>query len=116
MDRLMAFLQDNHTQYAQPEPTCIAHGDFRLSNMILHPTEPRVVAVLDWEISTPGHPLADFAYLAIPLTDPPSFLRGSTQLSKEFPGGIPSEADYVATYFRRRGIAPCTDREWVFWK
>merc|ERR1719401_3331920 len=106
MDRLMAFLQDNHTQYAQPEPTCIAHGDFRLSNMILHPTEPRVVAVLDWEISTLGHPLADFDYLAIPLTDPPSFLRGDSRRVKDFPAGVPNEADYLAAYFWRRRTAP----------
>ena len=60
MDRLIEWLPK--TLPAQ-DRTSIVHGDYRLDNMILHPTEPRVIAVLDWELSTLGEPLADFTYL-----------------------------------------------------
>ncbi|TAL04720.1 MAG: phosphotransferase family protein, partial [Rhodospirillaceae bacterium] len=59
MDRLAAWLPDN---IPQGDETTLVHGDFRCDNMIFHPTEPKVVAVLDWELSTLGHPVADFAY------------------------------------------------------
>ena len=59
MDRLIAWLPEN---IPAADETAIVHGDYRLDNLIFHPTEPRVVAVLDWELSTLGHPLADFAY------------------------------------------------------
>ena len=61
MDRLIEWLP----QHIPPgDETSIVHGDFRLDNLIFHPTEPRVIAVLDWELSTLGHPLADFATTA----------------------------------------------------
>lgn len=59
MDALVAWLPDN---IPADDETRIVHGDFRCDNMIFHPTEPRILAVLDWELSTLGHPLADFAY------------------------------------------------------
>ena len=98
MDRLMAWLPA-HAPAA--DETTIAHGDFRLGNLIFHPTEPRVLAVLDWELSTLGHPLADLAYNCIPWRLPVAMegLVGS-----EAPG-IPSEAEYVAAYCRRTGRA-----------
>ncbi|WP_240002475.1 phosphotransferase [Oleisolibacter albus] len=101
MDRLMAWLP-RHVPAG--DETTIAHGDFRLGNLMLHPTEPRVVAILDWELATLGHPLSDLAYNCMAYHLPAGI--------KEFPGlkgldlpalGIPSEADYVAAYCRRTG-------------
>ncbi len=99
MDALIAWLPDN---IPAGEESSIVHGDFRCDNMIFHPTEPRVLAVLDWELSTLGHPLADFAYHAMMYQMPPDIVAGL--------GGadiaaldIPSEADYVAAYCARTG-------------
>ena len=102
MDRLMAWLPA-HTP-AEDE-TAIAHGDFRLGNLIFHPTEPHVVAVLDWELSTIGHPLADLGYNCIPWRLPVA-MEGL--LGADAPG-VPSEAEYVAAYCRRTGRAAVPD-------
>ena len=59
MDQLIAWLPEN---IPSDESTAVVHGDYRLDNMIFHPTEPRVIGVLDWELSTIGHPLGDFTY------------------------------------------------------
>ncbi|WP_311269585.1 phosphotransferase [Sphingobium sp. WCS2017Hpa-17] len=99
MDALVEWLPQN---IPAGDESSIVHGDFRCDNMIFHPTEPRVLAVLDWELSTLGHPLADFAYHAMMYQMPPSIVAGLG--GADIAGlNIPSEADYVAAYCARTG-------------
>ncbi len=81
----------------------IVHGDFRLDNVMLHPSAPRAIAVLDWELSTLGHPLADFSYHCMSWHIPPSLWRGIGGLDLTALG-IPSESDYVAQYVKATGL------------
>jgi aminoglycoside phosphotransferase (APT) family kinase protein len=101
MERLIGWLPE----HIPPDDTStLVHGDYRLGNMIVHPTEPRVVAVLDWELSTLGHPLGDLAYNCMPYHLSADSMDG-------FEGGdlsalgIPAEEDYLAMYCRRAGRA-----------
>ena len=96
MDQLIAWLP---AHIPAADETAIAHGDFRLGNLIFHPSEPRVAAVLDWELSTIGHPLADLAYNIIPWRLPVA-MEGLIGAASP---GIPTEAEYVAAYCRRTG-------------
>jgi aminoglycoside phosphotransferase (APT) family kinase protein len=99
MDRLIDWLP----QHIPPgDDTAIVHGDFRLDNMIFHPTEPRILAVLDWELSTLGHPAADFSYHCLSWHIPPGQFRGIAGLDLQALG-IPNEAEYIAAYSRRTG-------------
>ena len=99
MERLMAWLPG---AIPPGDETTIVHGDYRLDNLVFHPTEPRILAILDWELSTLGHPLADFSYHCMSWHIPPAQFRGIAGL--DLPGlGIPTEEAYVATYCRRTG-------------
>jgi aminoglycoside phosphotransferase (APT) family kinase protein len=99
MDKLIEWLPQN---IPPGEDTAIVHGDFRLDNMIFHPTEPRILAVLDWELSTLGHPAADFSYHCMSWHIPPGAFRGLAGLDLATLG-IPSQADYVQRYCERTG-------------
>jgi aminoglycoside phosphotransferase (APT) family kinase protein len=99
MEQLMAWLP---THVPEGDETTIVHGDYRLGNLIVHPTEPRVAAVLDWELSTLGHPLADLAYNCLPFRLPRVEIDGLIGLDLAAMG-IPDEEAYVEAYCRRTG-------------
>ena len=99
MDRLIEFLPE---RLPQDGPAGIVHGDLRLDNMLIHPTEPRVVAVLDWELSTLGDPLVDFAYNAMTWRLDPDLFRGLAGVDTGALG-LPDEGAYTADYFARIG-------------
>jgi aminoglycoside phosphotransferase (APT) family kinase protein len=99
MDRLIDWLPQN---IPPGDETCLVHGDYRLDNLIFHPDEPKILAVLDWELSTLGHPLADFAYHLMSWRLPPGTFPGLA--GADLPTlGIPTEAEYVDAYCRRTG-------------
>ncbi len=99
MDRLMEWLPAN---IPPGDETTIVHGDYRVENLIFHPSEPRVAAIVDWELSTLGHPLADLAYNCLTYHLPPEAL-GRADGADGDRRGIPSEEEYVAAYCRRTG-------------
>jgi len=100
MDRLVDWLPANIPP--GEDEARIIHGDFRCDNMIFHPTEPKVLAVLDWELSTLGHPLADFSYHLMMYRMPAGITTGLAGLDLQA-YNIPSEDEYVAAYCRRTG-------------
>jgi aminoglycoside phosphotransferase (APT) family kinase protein len=99
MEKLILWLP-NHIP--RDDETTIVHGDFRVDNLVFHRTEPRILAILDWELSTLGHPLADFAYHAMMYHMPPTIVAGLEGADIDALG-IPSEADYIRDYCRRTG-------------
>jgi aminoglycoside phosphotransferase (APT) family kinase protein len=105
MNRLIEWLPAHLPATARDSSqVSIVHGDFRLDNLIFHATEPRVKAVLDWELSTLGHPLADFSYHCMSWHIPPGTFRGIGGL--DLPAlGIPGEREYVRRYCERTGRA-----------
>ncbi|MBS0409376.1 MAG: phosphotransferase [Proteobacteria bacterium] len=93
----------------EDDQTSIVHADYRLDNMIIHPTEPRVIAVLDWELSTLGNPLADFTNLLM------QWVNGSIAALPDIKAhGIPTMDEYVAEYCRLTGRAGLPDLNWYF--
>ncbi len=110
MERLIEWLPANNPGRTHSR---IVHGDFRNDNMIFAPDAPRIIAVLDWELSTLGDPLADLAQHVMAWRFPNEGLRGLAD--SDLPAlGIPNEADYVARYFERVGGTPPTDAEWRY--
>jgi len=99
LDALIAWLADH---VPSDDTTTLTHGDFRLGNLMFHPQQPRVVAVLDWELSTLGHPLADVAFNTTAWRTLPSEYGGIRGLDLSALG-IPSEEDYLATYHTASG-------------
>ena len=92
MDRLMEWLPKN---VPADDTTTIVHGDYQLYNLLYHPTEPRVVALLDWELSTLGHPMADLAYNCMKY-----HTHEAAALAE---AGVPGEDEFIATYCKRAG-------------
>jgi aminoglycoside phosphotransferase (APT) family kinase protein len=108
MHHLMRWLPAHVPEESQP-PVRIVHGDFRLDNLIFHPTQPRILAVIDWELSTLGHPLADFAYHAMSWQVPFESGRGIGGLDLTNTG-IPSEGQYWEEYLQATGLHLAGDR------
>jgi len=99
MENLMQYLPQN---VPADDTTCIAHGDYRMENMLFHPTEPKILALIDWELSTLGHPLGDLAYSCAAY----HFQMAGTSSLVGVAGpetGIPTESEFVEEYCRRTG-------------
>ncbi len=109
MERLIAWLADRIP--ADDGRVALVHGDWRIDNMIFDANSPRLLAVLDWELSTLGHPFADLAYQCKQWRLPAGKYRGlgGVDCAAE---GIPTEAEYVEAYCRRMGLASIPD--WAF--
>ncbi len=110
MEKLLTWLPAN---IPQADETALVHGDYRLDNLIFHARSPRILAVVDWELSTLGHPLADFAYHVM-LWRIPAGEAGGLRGLDLLPLGIPSEAEYVAAYCARTGRKGVEPRVWEF--
>jgi aminoglycoside phosphotransferase (APT) family kinase protein len=109
MERLIEWLPSHAPR---DDETCLVHGDYRIDNLVFHPTEPRVLGVLDWELSTLGHPLVDFAYHAMLWRVPGATFRGLAEA--DLPAlGIPEEAAYVRRYCERTVRGPI--EHWDFY-
>lgn len=111
MDRLIEWLPE---RIPAEGGLAIVHGDLRLDNLIFHPYEPRIVAVLDWELSTLGDPLADFAYHMITWHLRPDEFRGMAGADLDALG-IPSAENYLRRYCQRSGRQPLLPAEWDFY-
>ncbi len=99
MDQLLAWLP---AHVPAGDETAVVHGDYRMDNLIFDPVAPKIVGVLDWELSTLGHPLADFSYHCMSWHIPPGGFRGIAGLDHAALG-IPAEAEYIRRYCERTG-------------
>jgi len=111
MDNLIAWLPKN---IPTGDESTIVHGDYRLDNLIFDASEPKIRAVLDWELSTVGHPLADFAYHCMSWHIPAGKFRGIEGLDLE-ELGIPTEQRYIDAYCRRTGREGVSRSDWDFY-
>lgn len=111
MDRLIEWLPAHLPEGL--DETTLVHGDYRIDNLIFHPTEPRILGVIDWELSTLGHPLADLAYHMMAWRLSPDEFRGlaGVDLAAQ---GIPDEAAYLSAYLARTGRPPIDPAHWEF--
>ena len=103
MDKLIEWLPQN---IPDNDESSIVHGDYRLDNVIVHPTEPKIIGILDWELSTIGHPLGDFTYNLLSWQMPDIGIGSGGlfgQNIKEL--GIPSEEEYINSYCERTGLS-----------
>ena len=106
MERLIDFLPKS---LPEQERTSVVHGDYRLDNMVLHPTEPRVAAVLDWELGTLGEPLADFTYLLM------NWVNGSISTLPDLKAhGLPTLEEAVEIYCQRTNRPGLRNLDWFF--
>jgi len=103
MDRMIVWLA---ATIPEQERTSVVHGDYRIDNMVLHPTEPRVLAVLDWELATIGDPLADFTHLLM------NWHIGGVGRAPLTAEGVPSEEEYVAEYCRLTNRPSVANLDW----
>jgi aminoglycoside phosphotransferase (APT) family kinase protein len=104
MDKLIEWLPAHIPPAARDDSlVSIVHGDYRLDNLMFHATEPRIVAVLDWELSTLGHPLADFSYHCMSWNIPHGSFRGIGGLDLQALG-IPAQDEYIRRYCERTGL------------
>ena len=110
MDLLMAWLP---SQIPLGDETTIAHGDYRLGNVMFHPTQPKIIAVLDWELSTLGHPLADAAYSSLAWTTDRDVFEGLRDMDLA-QAGLPSQSEYLDHYQRCSGREPVQPFHIVF--
>ena len=106
MERLIEWLPQS---VPEDDQTTIVHADYRLDNMVLHPTEPRVAAVLDWELCTLGNPLADFSYVLM------QWINGTISTLPDLKAhGIPTMDEYIAEYCRQTGRPGLPNLDWYF--
>jgi aminoglycoside phosphotransferase (APT) family kinase protein len=117
MEKLVEWLPQHIPAAARDESkVSIVHGDYRLDNLMFDANEPSIIAVLDWELSTLGHPLADFSYHCMAWHIPHGSFRGIGGLDLAALG-IPSEDDYIRRYCDRTGLATVADlkADWNFY-